>query len=137
MHIDNLCPAMTFYYGQIKPEYRGNLILILERNEEKILWGTTELDQEILNKTDNIYPLRTYIGVNKKAEMEAEERYKNKDPKEIPSVNELDKILVYETVCQARSQEFDLLQRYFRAQGYSARREEEREGKSLEEESLL
>lgn len=70
---------ITYYFGQIKEEYRGNNALFMEITPE----GTPKFQtvplgsDELMHATEGIHsPMRSYIGVASNAQLKLEERFK-------------------------------------------------------------
>jgi len=97
---------ITYYYGQIKPEYRGGLALFmsLDSGGNPIFTSNSLKDIKALNAETEVNRsyMRTYIGVNEKATPAIFERFSRG---ELESAFDLDCQVVREEVVQQRREE--------------------------------
>jgi hypothetical protein len=69
--------SITYFFGQIKPEFRGDLALFVELLEGEKDPAFTQMPLERVTKhSEGVYsPIRAYIGVNKEATAAVSARY--------------------------------------------------------------
>ena len=77
---------ITYYFGQIKPEYRGRLALFMQVSEEgggsqDPVFEEVSIDSiKVMDSTRGLHsPMRTYIGVNEKAKPALTKRLESGD----------------------------------------------------------
>lgn len=83
---------ITYFGGQIKPEHKGDLVVIVRRDEGYTYHASTHLktSREFLaDVMDPPLPERVYIGVNQQATEEITRRVTGMDPSTIGHLDNL------------------------------------------------
>ncbi len=96
---------ITYYFGQIEEEYRGDNALFMKINPE----GTPQFEtvplnsDEVLQYTEGMHsPMRSYIGVTPNAQLELEERF---EQGRLRSAFDLDVQIVRKEIVRRRLEE--------------------------------
>lgn len=101
--------SITYYFGQIKPAYRGELALIVEKEERQLTYKELTLNSaDLIQATEEGVhsPIRAYIGVNEKAKRDLQLM----DIRKLRNLHDLDVIIVREEIVDRRHREIcDLL----------------------------
>ena len=120
---------ITYYFGQIKSEYRGDMALFIEKEGERKedihfkLYPLASLQKynsgdhslveqvraitsaELLKYTGGDHsPIRSYLGVNSEAKEKVEERFKRGN---LSSAFSLDHVIVREEIVKRRLEEIN------------------------------
>ena len=96
---------ITYYFGQIREEYKGRNALFMEVNlEGKPEFEMLHLDSDELSEyTGGMHsPMRSYIGVNQDAQPELQRRFEKGD---LRSAFDLDVQIVREEIAKRRLEE--------------------------------
>jgi hypothetical protein len=102
---------ITYYFGQLREEYRGENALFMEIDTKGTLkFKTIPLNSEDLRLyTGGLHsPMRTYIGVTPDAQQKLEERLRKRN---LRSAFELDVQIVREEIVRRRVEEISDLER--------------------------
>jgi len=93
---------ITYYSGQIKPEFRGLLALFMNAQNGQPVFQDGVYNSPLMREiTERHSPMRAYIGVNDKAQKALEERW----AKGVCNAFTLDGVLVNEDILKLRQEE--------------------------------
>jgi hypothetical protein len=101
---------ITYYYGQIREEFRGDNALFMELDSRgKPIFKRIPLSSDELSRyTEKMHsPMRAYIGVTPKAQTRLEERF---GEGRLQSAFDLDVQIVRKEIVQRRSEEIEDMQ---------------------------